>query len=981
MTFLKPWLEQPLAEAVGWALVHFLWQGATVALVVAGLLALMRRQSAQTRYLTACAGLAIMSLFPIATLAWCRADSSPLTAVQEADHVVPAPEEPSLASETSLPPDAATPRERLPVGTPELEAAARHGAPAISPEPPATTVSWHARVSLIVPWLVGGWLAGVVLLSLRLLNTWAGVQRLRRAGASAPSGDVIAISLRLIARLHVTRPVQLLLSTLVEVPTVIGWLSPVILLPAGALAGLTPVQLEALLAHELAHIRRWDYLINLLQNVVETLLFYHPAVWWLSARVRQERENCCDDLAARACGDRVSYAEALVRMEELRAPAGNVALAASGGQLLYRVRRLLGTAERDVLFPLWPSGAIALAVAAGVGIGLWHITEAAASRAPRNSPADGDAPPFDRAATQLTESDAGVDNELINARELNDEEVLPQEGDKPAGELSARQVTDAIGKAKRALLTAQQRDGSWKLAPDIDQYRVGVSSLAMLALLNSGMSTADPEIQRGLDWLRRQEPTYTYEISLMIQTLAAAKDGKRDIAKVATLARDLEDSQIRQGPNAGSWSYSKGLRQLGGGDRSNGQFAVLGLREAQEMGVPVGLETWRLARQHWLSTQNDDGGWSYGGSDRYTKSTGSMTVAGIATLVMTQAMLRAHEKELDASGAPICCGEPRADKPLEDACRWLGNNFQVASNPREGRWLLYYLYGLERAGRFSGNRFFASDRGQKHDWYREGAAYLIKTQNPSVGTWEEGERDSIVGTSFVLMFLSKGLAPVLINKLQYGPLDPNRNIVTGADWNRHPHDVRNLTQYISDRPKWPKLLSWQTVEVSQATAADLLQAPILFFNGSEAPQFSPQQVALLKEFVEQGGFIFADNCCRSQPFDEGFRDLVRQMFPPAEAPLKKLQADHPVFRSEFNLLDGRTGEPTVELWGVDVGGRTSIIYSSDRLSCFWDKWTSFAVPERPEELVTMITRATYVGVNVVAYATGRKTVNKLDRPR
>jgi len=546
-----------------------------------------------------------------------------------------------------------------------------------------------------------------------------------------------------------------------------------------------------------------------------------------------------------------------------------------------------------------------------------------------------------------------------------------------AAELSAKQVVDSIDRAKRVLLKAQQADGSWKTGGGNDQYPVGVTSLALLALLNTGMTAVDPEVTRGLNWLRRQEPSYTYEISLMIQALAAAKDGRRDIPKVLALVHDLEETQIRQGPNTGSWSYSKNMR-VGGGDRSNGQFAVLGLREAQEMGVPVGLDTWRRARNHWLTSQNGDGGWAYSGGGVPRGSTGSMTVAGIATLVITQAMLRAEEKELNPDGTPICCGEPRSDKPLEDAYRWLGNNFAVTNNPGDGRWMLYYLYGLERAGRFSGRRFFVNSRGQKHDWYREGADYLVSVQNPLSGTWQEGQSDSVVGTSFALMFLSKGLAPVLINKLQYGPPDPNRRGVAG-DWNRHPDDVRNLTQYISSRPKWPKLLTWQTVDIAQATVADLMQAPIVFFNGTEAPQFTRQEIEVLKEYILQGGFIFADNCCKSAAFDEGFRDLIRQMYPPSEAPLKKLTAEHPVFRSEFNLLDKETGQPSAELWGVDVGCRTSIMYSPNDVSCLWDKWTSFDIPTRPKELLSMITKATSVGVNVVAYVTGREILNKLDQ--
>jgi hypothetical protein len=548
-----------------------------------------------------------------------------------------------------------------------------------------------------------------------------------------------------------------------------------------------------------------------------------------------------------------------------------------------------------------------------------------------------------------------------------------------AAELTARQVVDSIDRAKRMLLKAQQADGSWTGGPQ-DNYAVGVTSLALLALLNTGMTVADPQVERGLNWLRRKQPTMTYEISLMIQALAAAKDGKRDLLLVANLVRELEETQIRQGVNGGSWSYSRNMPGFGGGDRSNGQFAVLGLREAQEMGVPVSRDTWERARNHWLITQNGDGGWSYSGPASPNQSTGSMTVAGIATLVITQAMLRAEEKELDARGLPICCDDPKIDKPLEDACKWMGNYFAVTQNPREStRWLLYYLYGLERAGRFSGRRFFVNSKGQKHDWYREGADYLVSQQNAVTGAWrgQGGENDGVVSTSFALMFLSKGLAPVLINKLQYGPQDANRRII-GSDWNRHADDVRNLTQLISNRPKWPRLLTWQTVDVSQAAVPDLLQAPIVYIGGSEAPQFAPEDVALFKEYILQGGFLFVVRNCKSDAFDEGFRDLVRQMYPPSEAQLKKLNGDHPVFRSEWNLLDDK-GEPTVELWGVDVGCRTSIIYSPDDLSCLWDKWTSFSVPKRPAALTAMIDGAMKVGINVVAYVTGREIADKLTK--
>ena len=174
---------------------------------------------------------------------------------------------------------------------------------------------------------------------------WAWVQRLKSRGTSPAANGWRQTAVRLSKQLHIGRPVGFLESARVEVPTVIGWLQPVVLLPASALAGMAPKQIEAILAHELAHIRRHDYLVNLLQTLVETLLFYHPAVWWLSRRIRVERENCCDDLA-------VSFAAIRTPMRR-RSPSSKscaatrrLALAATGGSLLQRVRRAARRPDR-----------------------------------------------------------------------------------------------------------------------------------------------------------------------------------------------------------------------------------------------------------------------------------------------------------------------------------------------------------------------------------------------------------------------------------------------------------------------------------------------------------------------------------------------------------------------------------------------------------------------------------------------------------
>src|SRR5207249_1797260 len=204
-----------------------------------------------------------------------------------------------------------------------------------------------------LPWVVFVWFAGVVALSLRLTSGWLVTRQLGRVGTSTVPDACREAVARLAGRLRISRPVRVLESAVVQVPAVIGWLRPVILLPVSALTGLTPLQLDALLAHELAHVRRYDYLVNLIQAVIETLLFYHPAVWWVSQQVREEREHCCDDLAVAACGDAHFYATALLGMERLRVtpPAFALAAAGRGGSLMGRIRRLvapvLAIAQQD----------------------------------------------------------------------------------------------------------------------------------------------------------------------------------------------------------------------------------------------------------------------------------------------------------------------------------------------------------------------------------------------------------------------------------------------------------------------------------------------------------------------------------------------------------------------------------------------------------------------------------------------------------
>ncbi|HLQ44942.1 MAG TPA: DUF4159 domain-containing protein, partial [Planctomycetaceae bacterium] len=396
------------------------------------------------------------------------------------------------------------------------------------------------------------------------------------------------------------------------------------------------------------------------------------------------------------------------------------------------------------------------------------------------------------------------------------------------------------------------------------------------------------------------------------------------------------------------------------------------LREAAFAGIPTSRKGWELTREHWIKAQDGDGGWGYGFQGG---STGSMSVAGVATIVIADTMLP-DDSDVGRDGTPDCCRDEPRNVALDRGLKWLESHFAVGHNVgAQGiGGSLYYLYGLERAGRLSGQRFIGN-----HDWFREGARFLVTQQNGN-GHWASqghGDGDEIVGTSFALLFLSKGMAPVLINKLKFGPpaaLGPKGLAI--EDWNRHRRDIHNLTDLISGMPKWPKLVTWQVVEMDKAVkgagVADLLQAPVLFISGRDKPELADKEVELLRDYVNSGGFIFAVNNCNGAGFDDGFRELIKQMYPNGEAELKKLSPDHPIFRSE-HLLD----QADVNLWGVDFGCRTAIVYSPDDIACLWNKWCISEPPNRRPELKAMVTKATKIGTNVVAYATGREPPNKL----
>jgi hypothetical protein len=514
--------------------------------------------------------------------------------------------------------------------------------------------------------------------------------------------------------------------------------------------------------------------------------------------------------------------------------------------------------------------------------------------------------------------------------------------------VTREEVERAIRDGVKYLKGLQRDDGSWA---DIENdARTGVTSLVTLALLTAGEKPNAPYIRKTLDYLRgfnANDLRSTYAISLQTMVFSMA-DPARDKLRMAANVDWLERAQIKPGDPQfwpGSWSYSE-TKNRRPGDNSNTQYALLGLHAASEAGIPVKPSVWELSRNYWERSQKRDGSWAY--TPDSNNSTASMTCAGISSLIISG--LRRYQGAEYLQGDNIVnCGKGGTNKNLQFGIDWLASHFNVGQNFGAGQqWRYYYLYGLERAGRLAGVRFFG-----QHDWYRLGAEELVHEQAPVGGYWKgllvEDDPDHILATCFSLLFLAKGRAPVLINKLRHPP---------GIDWNNDPDDVRNIVNIVSG--DWKSLLTWQVVDPNISSVSDLLQAPIIFFNGHQAPEFTAIARQNLRDYVEQGGFIFAEACCSSREFDEGFKRLMKEIFPEESYKLRPLSEEHPVWRARHLIA------PDIHpLWGIEHGCRTVVIYSPLDLSCYWNQCEHN--PANPGVL-----KSVKIGQNVIDYATGRE---------
>jgi hypothetical protein len=541
-------------------------------------------------------------------------------------------------------------------------------------------------------------------------------------------------------------------------------------------------------------------------------------------------------------------------------------------------------------------------------------------------------------------------------------------------DVTAEQVRKAIDRGVSYLLSQQLNSGGWT---DGLGQPGGISALCTLALLNAGVDPGEEKMQKSLSHLRRVKPDWTYVVSLQTMVFARASP-ELDRVLIGRNVKWLENTQIAEGPSKGAWSYPG----RGAGDNSNAQFALLALYEAERVGVSASDRTWGLAKRYWEKCQNPDGSWGY--TIQIPFGTGSMTCAGITSLVIAADTVQASDARATGDHVECCLARnPHDADRIERAINWLGQNYSVAHNPGGHVNLLYYLYGLERVGRLTARRFIPlpvrPGRPDRADWYREAAEQLVHHQDGLSGFWRgigTGEHDPLIGTSFALLFLSKGRWPVLLGKLEHAP---------GDDWNHHRHDLANLTRYVESR--WNRDLTWQVIDLQLASVEDLVQTPVVYLCGSQSPLPDDpgrrkELVRKLRDYLDRGGFLLAEAYCDGKDFDSGFRELMQAVFPEPEYKLRLLEPEHPIWYAE-EKIDPQQLRP---LWGVEFGCRTSVIYvppdppqgPRPSLSCLWELSRPGRGERHSPAVQAQVDAALSLGLNVLAYATNRELKMKED---
>lgn len=577
-----------------------------------------------------------------------------------------------------------------------------------------------------------------------------------------------------------------------------------------------------------------------------------------------------------------------------------------------------------------------------------------------------------------------------------------------AEEELVEKVRRSIDLGVKYLKKQQSPQGNWEgiVIGFLADMEGGSTALVTLALLNCGLKPDDPAVARAIDYLHKLPPKKTYVVALCNMVFAEVRDPKY-LPTVQTNADWLIKSALgwkasddgkttRVTGRLDGWSYP----QHGMADNSNTQYALLGLYAAKQAGATIHDEVWKGIQDYYTGHQfpglGNTGYWTYYNDKGVERPSHSMTVAGVCGLLIARMGLDESEQGLDpATGVAKNCGVYGENTPLAKGLNWVAENFSFES-PKS---TYYNIYGLERLGRLSGLRFIG-----KHDWYREGCEKLVEIQSKSAdGSFSGGRQvdgTAHLSTAFALLFLSKGRTPVLVSKFAWGNFQIRGDITAevahpehpapagGSNWNRKNNDTRHLVEFCSRELFDKAPLSWQvydarrrkfdseaagggksTEEKIREEVGELLQSPVLYITGHGPLVLTDDQKAILKLYLEEGGFLVGEACCGDQVFAKSFRSVIGGLFEDRKtgaegAKFKPLSPDHAIWRMAPGVLP--TDFPDLE--ELSRGCRTVAVFSPSPLAGYWEE--AKYMPKDGRNPANRGEKAFCLARNVIAYATG-----------